>query len=47
MTLRALQADITTLALDTVRGAVAAPVEKVVFCCFSRSDLEVYLGLLE
>ncbi len=54
--LRALEADIATLALDpivnatiavgSVRAAVAAPVEEVVFCCFSRSDLAVYLGLL-
>lgn len=34
------------IAVDTVREAVAVPVEEVVFCCFSRSDLEVYLGRL-
>ncbi len=37
------------VAVDTVRDALAGPstLEEVIFCCFSRRDLEVYESLLE
>jgi len=36
------------VAVDAVRDALTAPstVEEVIFCCFSRRDLEVYQSLL-
>ena len=30
------------IALETVLSNVAAPIEKVIFCCFSDSDAEIY-----
>lgn len=30
------------IALETVRDHAVAPIEKVIFCCFSESDAEIY-----
>ena len=30
------------IALETVLSNLAAPIEKVIFCCFSESDAEIY-----
>jgi len=44
-TLKAIQADITTLAVDAIVNA-ASWLQEVTFCCFSRKDLKIYEGLL-
>ena len=33
------------IALETVLSNVAAPIEKVIFCCFSDSDAEIYRAI--
>ena len=33
------------IALETVLSNVAAPIEKVIFCCFSDSDAEIYQAI--
>ena len=35
------------IALETVLSNVAAPIEKVIFCCFSESDAEIYRKIAE
>jgi O-acetyl-ADP-ribose deacetylase (regulator of RNase III) len=37
------------IAIDTVRDVIreSAGIKEVLFCCFSRNDLEVYISLLE
>ena len=30
------------IALETVLSNISAPIEKVIFCCFSDSDAEIY-----
>jgi O-acetyl-ADP-ribose deacetylase (regulator of RNase III) len=41
-------AQAAAIAIDIVQQKIAleTPIEEIVFCCFSRSDLEVYLRLL-
>jgi O-acetyl-ADP-ribose deacetylase (regulator of RNase III) len=36
------------IAIDTVRNAVLVPsmIKEVLFCCFSRNDLELYSSFL-
>ena len=38
----------TVIAIDSVREALtrAQSVDRVIFCCYSRSDLQIYQGLL-
>ena len=38
--------DAARIAVDTVRAFATAPIEEVVFCCFSEDDLERYARLL-
>ena len=33
------------IALETVLSNLAAPIEKVIFCCFSESDAEIYRAI--
>ena len=33
------------IALETVLSNVAAPIEKVIFCCFSETDAEIYRAI--
>jgi O-acetyl-ADP-ribose deacetylase (regulator of RNase III) len=38
--------DAARIAVDTVRAFASAPIEEVVFCCFSEDDRERYARLL-
>ena len=33
------------IALETVLSNIASPIEKVIFCCFSESDAEIYRAI--
>jgi len=35
------------IAVDTVRASAAAPVQKIIFCCFSADDEALYAALLK
>ena len=39
--------DAARIAVDTVRAAARAPLERIVFCCFSAEDLRRYERLLK
>lgn len=35
------------IAVRTVRRCAATPLEEIIFCCYSESDLRIYISLLE
>jgi len=41
------KADAARIAVDTVRASADAPIERVVFCCFSAEDAALYEAVLK